>query len=121
MKKIRTAVVGVGYLGKFHADKYAELPNSELIAVVDANESTARTVAEKLGVAGLTDYSSLLGKVDAVTPMLWTAVLHDMRFQSPRDAQSGRLNSQHIQLRGASQAVRIDLGGPTRFCDFKLR
>jgi len=67
MSKIKTAVIGVGYLGKFHADKYADLPNSELIAVVDADESTARAIGEKLRVEGLTDYSSLLGKVDAVS------------------------------------------------------
>jgi len=67
MSKLKTAVIGVGYLGKFHADKYADLPNSELIAVVDADEATAKAIGEKLGVAGLTDYSSLLGKVDAVS------------------------------------------------------
>lgn len=67
MSKLKTAVIGVGYLGKFHADKYADLPNSELIAVVDADETTAKAIGEKLGVAGLTDYSSLLGKVDAVS------------------------------------------------------
>ena len=67
MSKLKTAVIGVGYLGKFHADKYADLPNSELIAVVDADESTARAIGEKLRVEGLTDYSSLLGKVDAVS------------------------------------------------------
>lgn len=67
MNKIKTAVVGVGYLGKFHADKYAELPNSELVAVVDADENAARAIGEKLGVDALTDYSSLLGKVDAVS------------------------------------------------------
>lgn len=67
MSKIKTAVVGVGYLGKFHADKYADLPNSELVAVVDADESAAKAIAEKLGVDALTDYRSLLGKVDAVS------------------------------------------------------
>ena len=67
MSKLKTAVIGVGYLGKFHADKYADLPNSELIAVVDADEGTAKAIGEKLGVEGLTDYSSLLGKVDAVS------------------------------------------------------
>jgi len=67
MSKLKTAVIGVGYLGKFHADKYSDLPNSELIAVVDADEGTAKAIGEKLGVEGLTDYSSLLGKVDAVS------------------------------------------------------
>jgi predicted dehydrogenase len=67
MNKIKTAVVGVGYLGKFHADKYADLPNSELVAVVDADENTAKAIGEKLNVDALTDYRPLLGKVDAVS------------------------------------------------------
>lgn len=76
MSKIKTAVIGVGYLGKFHADKYAELPNSELVAVVDADESTAKAIGEKLGVEGLTDYSTLLGKVDAVSISAPTTLHH---------------------------------------------
>jgi predicted dehydrogenase len=67
MRKIKTAVIGVGYLGKFHADKYATLPNSELVAVVDANAETAKTIAAKHNVQGLTDYQPLLGKVEAVS------------------------------------------------------
>ena len=67
MRKIKTAVIGVGYLGKFHADKYAALPNSELIAVVDANAETVKAIAAKLNVQGLTDYQSLLGNVEAVS------------------------------------------------------
>ena len=67
MRKIKTAVIGVGYLGKFHADKYASLPNCELIAVVDAHADTAKAIAAKLNVQGLIDYKSLLGKVEAVS------------------------------------------------------
>lgn len=67
MSMINTAVIGVGYLGKFHANKYAALPNSRLVAVVDASSDTAGTVGAKHGVQALTDYSSLLGKVDAVS------------------------------------------------------
>jgi predicted dehydrogenase len=76
MSKLKTAVIGVGYLGKFHAEKYASLPNSELIAVVDADENTAKTIGEKLGVAALTDYSSLLGEVDAVSIAAPTTLHH---------------------------------------------
>lgn len=67
MNTIKTAVIGVGYLGKFHADKYAALPKSELVAVVDTSTETASAIADKHGVQALTDYSSLLGKVDAVS------------------------------------------------------
>ena len=31
---LKTAVIGVGYLGRFHAQKFASLPESELIGVV---------------------------------------------------------------------------------------
>ena len=34
---LRTAVIGVGYLGKFHAQKFAEIPGSDLVAVVDVD------------------------------------------------------------------------------------
>lgn len=67
MNKIKTAVIGVGYLGKFHADKYAALSNSELIAVVDVDIDAAQTIADIHGVTALSDYKSLLGKVDAVS------------------------------------------------------
>lgn len=67
MCKLKTAVIGVGYLGKFHAEKYANLHNSELVAVVDSNAETAQAIADKYKVKALTDYSSLLGQVDAVS------------------------------------------------------
>ena len=67
MRKLKTAVIGVGYLGKFHAEKYANLQNSELVAVVDSNAETAQAIADKYKVKALTDYRSLLGQVDAVS------------------------------------------------------
>lgn len=67
VKKIACAVIGVGYLGKFHAEKYAALEGSELVAVVDREAEVARAVAERYGALALTDYRELLGKVDAVS------------------------------------------------------
>ncbi len=64
---IRTAVIGVGYLGRFHAQKYAALPHSELVAVTDIDAEAAKRVAEELGTQGLTDYRELFGRVDAVS------------------------------------------------------
>ncbi len=76
MKKIRTAVIGVGYLGRFHAQKYAALPNAELVAVVDANEQSAKRVAEECQTEALTDYKALFGKVDAVSIVVPTQLHH---------------------------------------------
>jgi predicted dehydrogenase len=65
--KIRTAVVGVGYLGTFHAEKYAMLPNSELVAVVDIDLERAESVAVRLGTKAFTNHRDILGMVDAVS------------------------------------------------------
>ena len=67
MKKLRIAVIGVGYLGKFHAEKYKMLPDVELVFVVDVNLERAKEVAEQLGVTYFTQYADLIGKVDAVS------------------------------------------------------
>jgi len=64
---IRTAVVGVGYLGRFHAQKYASLPNSHLVGVADPSAKARTAVAAELGVAAYADYRELLGHVDAVS------------------------------------------------------
>jgi predicted dehydrogenase len=67
MKKMRTAVIGVGYLGRFHAQKYAALQNSELIGIADPSETARAAVSAELGVPGHADYRELLGRVDAVS------------------------------------------------------
>jgi len=76
MKKLKCAVIGTGYLGKFHAEKYASLPDCELVAVVDINEAAAIAVAEKHGAKALTDYQALLGEVDAVSIVVPTTLHH---------------------------------------------
>jgi predicted dehydrogenase len=67
MTRLRAAVVGVGYLGRFHAQKYAQQADCELRAVVDARPEAAEAVAAETGAQALTDYRSLLGEVDAVS------------------------------------------------------
>lgn len=78
MRKLRCAVIGAGYLGKFHAEKYASLKDCELVAVVDINETAAKTVAEKYGAQALTDYQPLLGNVDAVSIVVPTSLHHQV-------------------------------------------
>jgi predicted dehydrogenase len=67
MNKIRAAVIGVGYLGRFHAQKYSQLPDCDLIAVVDGREEVRKAVAGEVGSEALADYRDLFGKVDAVS------------------------------------------------------
>ncbi|MBT6637200.1 MAG: Gfo/Idh/MocA family oxidoreductase, partial [Candidatus Marinimicrobia bacterium] len=53
---LKTAVIGVGYLGRFHAQKYAGFTDSELIGVVDVDPQQAQKVADELEVPSYTDY-----------------------------------------------------------------
>jgi predicted dehydrogenase len=66
-QKIRTAVIGAGKMGAIHAKVYSQLPESELVAVVDTDAGKAAQLAEKYGCLALTDAAALFGKVDAVT------------------------------------------------------
>jgi predicted dehydrogenase len=71
MGEVRAAVIGAGYLGRFHAQKYAAAPGCRLVAVVDSQPETARRVAAEVGCEALTDYRALAGRIDVasvVTP-----------------------------------------------------
>lgn len=68
---LKVAVIGAGYLGRFHAQKYASLPDTELVGVVDPDPRARESVAAELGCAAFADHRDLLGLVDAasvVTP-----------------------------------------------------
>lgn len=67
MKRIRAAVVGVGYLGRFHAAKYAALDTADLVAVCDLDRQRADSIAAELQTESVDDPRALLGRVDAVT------------------------------------------------------
>ncbi len=76
MTRLRCAVVGAGYLGRFHAQKYAGLPDCELVGIADpAPEARARLETE-LGVRCVADHRELLGRVDAVSVVTPTASHH---------------------------------------------
>jgi predicted dehydrogenase len=65
MTKIRTAVIGVGHLGKYHARICAQSPAIELVGVVDVNAQVAQDVAKEHGVAAYTRLEDVLGLIDA--------------------------------------------------------
>jgi predicted dehydrogenase len=67
MKKLKVGVIGTGYLGKFHAEKYAGMEDAELVGVVDINQNQAVEIAKKHGVHAYFRPEEILGKVDAVS------------------------------------------------------
>lgn len=78
MKKIRTAVIGVGYLGNYHAEKYASLPGSELVMVCDPNQERATEIATLYHTQACEDYRKLPGLVDAVSIAAPTPLHHEI-------------------------------------------
>ena len=66
-KKVRVAVVGVGYLGQHHARIYSELPEVELVGVVDPVLERAEKIASDYRCKAYSDIGPLLGKVDAAS------------------------------------------------------
>lgn len=67
MENVRVGVVGVGYLGKFHAQKYHQMPDVDLVGVVDPDARQGRNIARDNGTVFYQSHPALFGKVDAVS------------------------------------------------------
>jgi predicted dehydrogenase len=76
--RLRTAVIGVGYLGRFHAQKYAVLPGAQLVGVADTLAANREAVAAELGTRAVADYRELIGAVDAVSIVTTTTSHHEI-------------------------------------------
>lgn len=79
--KISVGVVGVGYAGGYHAEKYAASGGAKLVGVADIDAARAREVGQRLGVASMTEYRELLGQVQCVT----IAVPTRLHYEVARD------------------------------------
>jgi predicted dehydrogenase len=67
VKKVRVGVVGVGYFGRFHAEKYALLEEVELVGISDIDPVRAEEVARRCSTQAYSRYRDLLGQVEAVS------------------------------------------------------
>ena len=72
MGKLRAAVIGVGYLGRYHAEKYAACEGVELVGVADINEARASEIAARHGCRAVTDFRELLPGADLVSVVVPT-------------------------------------------------
>lgn len=89
--KTRIAVVGAGHLGRFHAQKFSQMPDCQLVAICDVDPQKAQAVADEVKSQPLTQYQELLGKVDAV--MIATPTTHHFAV-----AQFFLQNGVHVQV-----------------------
>jgi predicted dehydrogenase len=79
---IKVGIIGVGYLGRFHAEKFAQLPDTKLVGVADLNPARGQEAARALGITAFTDYQEMLPEVAAVS----VAVPTSSHFGVVRDA-----------------------------------
>jgi predicted dehydrogenase len=78
MRRLRCAVIGAGYLGRFHAQKYSVIPRCDLVGVADPDAAARERIREELGVAVFADHRELLGQTDAVSVATPTATHHPL-------------------------------------------
>jgi len=75
---LRVGVVGVGYLGRFHALIYSRLPGVHLVGVADIDGARAEAVASEASCSAFADPFALIGAVDAVSVVVPTTAHLDV-------------------------------------------
>jgi predicted dehydrogenase len=74
--RVRAAVVGVGAFGRHHARIYSQLPEAELVAVVDANPAAREEAVKAYGCRAFADPSEIPADVEAVSVAVPTKFHH---------------------------------------------
>ncbi|MCX7981287.1 MAG: Gfo/Idh/MocA family oxidoreductase [Syntrophales bacterium] len=77
-RKLRVGVVGIGHLGTYHLTKYAGIEECEIIGVADCVYEKAIKAANHYSVTAYGDFRQLVGKVDAVSIAVPTAVHYEV-------------------------------------------
>jgi len=67
MKNLRVGVVGVGHIGSNHARIYSELPNADLVAILDIDPARADEIGGKYKTTVAASLNEFAGMVDAAS------------------------------------------------------
>lgn len=78
---MKVGVIGVGYLGRYHAQKYKAMNDVELVGVADVDSAAADVSAQENGCRAFTDYRELLKLVDAVSVVVPTSMHHEVALE----------------------------------------
>ena len=71
---LRAGVIGVGYLGRFHARIYNDMEGVDLVGVADTDHETADRVAKEYDTRAFYDPMALLDEVDVVSVVVPTSL-----------------------------------------------
>ncbi len=75
---MKVAVIGTGYLGRFHAQKYANMEDVDLVGVVDVDEDRANAVARETDTVPYTSLSGVIGNIDAASIVVPTSIHYEV-------------------------------------------
>ncbi|UCH10299.1 MAG: Gfo/Idh/MocA family oxidoreductase [Fidelibacterota bacterium] len=71
-KKIKTAVIGVGYLGRHHVEQLLGIPEADVAGVYDTNAETLADVQQRYGVKAFGSFDETIASSDAVSVVVPT-------------------------------------------------
>ncbi len=123
-RKLKVAVIGVGYLGRIHAKIYKGMADVDLVAVCDIDSDAVHSVAGEFACDAYTDANVLVDEVDAVSIVVPTSFHYqvaapflengvDMMLEKPlaSDVEQSR---QLVEL-AESKGVILQVGHLERF------
>ena len=121
--KLKVGVVGVGYLGRFHALIYSRMDGVELVGVNDSNPEQAATVAAEAGTSAMS-LGDLVEQCDAVSIVVPTSLHLDiarpflekgvhMLLEKPIEADVAKA-AEIVRLAGESGAI-LQIGHLERY------
>lgn len=88
MSTVRAGVIGTGHMGHYHVAVYSEIPDVELVGIVDIDKERVRSLAAQYNTTPYTDYKTLIGQVDLVS----IAVPTDLHYPVAKDFLSQGTN-----------------------------
>jgi predicted dehydrogenase len=115
MEKLKTAIIGTGFMGKVHAENVRRLGNIEIAAVAASSDEKARAFARSLGVERSTgDYNSLLTdrEIRAVHVLTPNALHHTM-CKAALEAGKHVLCEKPFTVTSAQARELVDLAAKT--------
>lgn len=119
MKRIKTAIIGTGFMGKVHAENVRRLGNVEIAAVADFNDDAARKGGQAMGVERTTgDYQTLLKdpEIDAVH-VLTPNALHYPMCKAALNAGKHVLCEKPFTVTSAEARELVDLAARTKLAN----
>lgn len=111
MEPVKVAVIGAGAMGTHHARIYHELPQTELVAIVDTSEARGRALADQYGAQYFSDYHDLFGRVDAVNIVVPTILHYPLAMEFLRQGV-------HVLV---EKPITVDLIQAKRLVDFSKK